>query len=457
MHADRDQLTICAVSTPPGWGGISVLRLSGPQAESVIRRLAPFLPSQLESHRVYYGILRHPEQKTEIDEVLVTWFEKGRSFTGEPTAEISCHGSPQICQLILQALISSGASTAQRGEFTYRAFMNGRLDLVQAESVLSLIEAKSSMAARQALRQLQGALSQRLERIENELTWVAAHIEADIDFSTEGLQTEERNVLLMKLQNSLREVEELLRSYQTGRRLKEGLRVVLLGRPNVGKSSLLNVFSEEDRAIVTDIPGTTRDLIEAEIRYEGFTLTFVDTAGLRESQDPVEKKGIEKSHQAGLEADVVLFVYDLSQGWTAADQALFQETQKDRVFLVGNKSDLTAGKNYRDSRTPGEIPHFNVSSFDRNSLKPLLQEIQTRFLSREGESEVLLSQARHEETLRICRERIIAASELLRNGEGEEWVSLDLKEAIIRLHEILGRRFDDQIMDRVFREFCIGK
>lgn len=459
FFGDRDKDTICAVSTPPGIGGISVIRVSGPLTFSAVQSLCRFVPEKPESHRVYYGILKNPGEQTEIDEVVVTWFAAGQSFTGETVAEISCHGNPLICQEILKLLVDRGVRAAERGEFTYRAFMQGRLDLVQAESVLSLIESRSSGAARLALRQLKGRLSERLEKIESELTWVLAHIEAGIDFSTEGLQVADPNILSSRLRAVSNELDLLLETYQKGRLLKDGLRVVLAGRPNVGKSSLLNLLTEEDRAIVTDIAGTTRDVVEGEVLSDGQRIVFQDTAGLRDSQDPVEKIGVEKSRRAIEECDLVFFIFDSSVGLTGEDLAIWQSLPQDKVVVFGNKSDL-AGKNYKDSSLAGalgEKPVSFISTLDKNTRRLILTDLKERFKSELAATDVLLSSARHYENLRAGLTNVREAEARLLEGTGEEFLALDLKEALMRIQETLGKRFDDQIMDRVFKEFCIGK
>lgn len=470
MSGDRDEDLICAVSTPPGVGGISVIRLSGRGAFASLRPYCPFLPASPESHRVYHGVFLNPAETRPIDEVVVACFARGRSFTGEETAEISCHGNPLICADIVARLVEAGARPADRGEFTYRAFMNGRIDLVQAESVLSLIESRSSAAARLALRQLQGELSRRLQSVEDDLTWALAHIEAGIDFSTEGIDVVDPAVLNARLEKIRSELGDLVDSFRTGRVLKDGLRVALVGRPNVGKSSLLNNLLEEDRAIVTEIPGTTRDVLEGETQLEGRRFVFLDTAGIREASDQVERLGIARGRKALEEADLVGLVIDAAEGLRPEDIELAKEIPADRGFLVVNKVDIASGAAVRDlagtlkngNFFKGNSPislelMFFVSALDRTTRTRILEGLKTRFEAEKAETSAVLSSARHYENLSRAMRNVEATLGALRRGVGSEFIAVELKEALVALQETLGKRFDDQIMDRVFKEFCIGK
>ncbi len=476
MNKDRDLDTICAVSTPSGIGGISVIRVSGPIAYSVTRALCGFLPERGESHRAYFGTLKSLKTGTDgdaIDEVVVTYFQKGRSFTGEETTEISCHGSPSIARQILEELFLAGARAADRGEFTYRAFMNGRMDLVQAESVLSLIESQSRQSSQQALRQLQGHLSKQLEKIENDLIWCLAHIEASIDFSTEGLEVVEENVLLDKVLGLQKQIEKLVQSFQTGRILKDGFQLVLTGIPNVGKSSLLNLLVEDDRAIVTDVPGTTRDLIEASFMAKGYKVNVVDTAGLRQSQDQVEKIGIERSYQAQKAADGIFFVFDSSKPLSDAEIKELSALDMSRTYLIGNKKD--SGLETVEKRIENLQKQLNsvqklqgfsslpkdkiqiVSAFDKTDGDRLKEILVQNLGESQFEDQAVISQARHFENLSQAQENMIEAYGLVKSGASPELTALSMKEALLRVQETIGKRFDDQIMDRVFKEFCIGK
>ena len=476
MNKDRDLDTICAASTPAGVGGISVIRVSGPNAVSVTRALCAFIPEKPESHRAYYGLLTSHLSETDgesIDEVVVTYFEKGRSFTGEHTTEISCHGSPAIVRRILEELIHVGARAADRGEFTYRAFMNGRLDLVQAESVLSLIESQSRQSSRQALRQLQGHLSRDLEEIEDRLIWCLAHIEASIDFSTEGIEVVEEDVLLEKVSILKSRIQRLVESFQTGRILKDGFQLVLTGIPNVGKSSLLNLLVEDDRAIVTDIPGTTRDLIEASFMAGGFKVNAVDTAGLRQAHDQVEKIGIERSYSAQKTADGIFFIFDSSRELSAEELKELAQLDLNKTFLIGNNRDQ--GSENPDKRVENLLKTLKndqkmqpflgvlkdkihiVSAFDKRDGE-FLKGLLVKSLDETGyEDQAVISQARHFENMQAALNNMNEAYGLVQTGASPELTALSMKEALLKVQETIGKRFDDQIMDRVFKEFCIGK
>lgn len=467
LGGDRDGRIICAVSTPAGVGGISVIRVSGPGAFELIKRTSPNLPDAPISHTIHLGYFFSKDQPEPVDQCLFSFFAKGKSFTGEETVEISCHGSPTLCDLILQGLIQQGATAALPGEFTYRAFMNNKLDLIQAESVLSLIESRSKQSANLALRQLMGGMSKVLAEIESELTWCLAHIEASIDFSTEGLETTSADDLLKKLEHGLKEIKTLLGSYQKGRMIRDGVQIAIVGRPNVGKSSLLNLLLGYERSIVTDIAGTTRDVVSDEVVYQGQRLCFLDTAGIRKgTSDRVEIIGIQRSLETAKGADLVLFIFDASLGFTSEDQELLEKIRETRTIFIGNKIDLTKSddlpmqtlKIIQNHTAQASTNVLFCSTFDTTHqsiilssiLKIVIGEIQTT-------GGVLVSNSRHFEALGFAANNLERSIESLKTGVGAELVSLDLKEALMSLQMILGKHYDDQIMDRVFKEFCIGK
>ncbi|MGE0763234.1 MAG: tRNA uridine-5-carboxymethylaminomethyl(34) synthesis GTPase MnmE [Bdellovibrionales bacterium] len=476
MLLEQDRDTITAVSTAPGTGGIAVVRISGARALAVVSSIASFLPAVPESHRIYFGTLKNPTDQTPIDEVLVSYFAMGRSFTGEEVLEISCHGGNWLAHQVVERLLAAGARLAKRGEFTYRAFMNGRLDLIQAEAVLSLIESRSQPAARAALRQLKGASSKRVEEILDGVTWVAANLEANIDYAQEDIVVAQNSNLSARLNGVHQAISELLKSENQSRLLSEGFHVALLGLPNVGKSSLLNALLEEERAIVTDTPGTTRDLVEGHLQFHGVCVRLTDTAGLRVSEDQVESIGIERSRATAAEADMILFLIDgTSNELALQEMAKLDDKQRVRTILVRNKADLMTQDLQQEIhalRQAAEIGPENLSrwladlSEDRffaasaknakglERLKQLFsQAVQVQMV----EDAPMAIRARHAELLRRAQSAVMKADRLLQEDASPEFAAFELHEAVLAMHEILGRRFDDQVMDRVFSEFCLGK
>lgn len=465
---EQDKDTICAPITPPGFGGVCVLRLSGASSERLIKQICPFLPDNLTSHRVYYGILTGLN-KEDIDEVLVTFFEKGRSFTGDMTFEISCHGSPVLTSKIANALIQLGARLAEPGEFTYRAFINGRIDLIQAESVLSLIESRSEQSAKLSLRQLKGELSKELLSIEDRLIWVLAQVEANIDYATEDIIVESDQTLAFELRKILDQLINLLNGYRYGKSLREGVFVTLVGEPNVGKSSLLNSILAEERAIVTEVPGTTRDVIEGEVIYKGVPLIIQDTAGLRETDDIVEKLGIGKTQQAVEKSDCVLHILDVQRGVEDLKNRLSLFKKDHPHFIVFNKCDLLTEQDFLIYRnnvleslalflTPSDLKRVLwVSALESHSSKEILNEIVGFLKPVHAEGSLIVIQQRHYELLSKMRSSVEQGLEVIQNQLSSEFLAFELQAAILGIHEILGKEFDDQVMDRVFKDFCLGK
>jgi tRNA modification GTPase len=478
MILELDKDTIAAVSTAPGTGGIAVVRISGTQALAITKKLAGFMPADPESHRLYFGTIMDPRRGEPLDEVLAAYFKAGHSFTGEEVVEISCHGGHFLAQKIVEAANHQGARLARRGEFTYRAFMNGRIDLVQAEAILSLIESRSQQAARAALRQLKGALSKRLGTILDDVVWAAAHLEANIDFAQEDIEVAAVDSLLARLNGARATLADLLRAKDQSRFWREGFMVALVGRPNVGKSSLLNALLQEERAIVTDSPGTTRDLVEGSLELEGVRVSFIDTAGLRESGETVERIGIERARRAAGDADLVFFVLDHET--TAAELlelAKVLEAGPDRVVAVRNKMDVSGAVALGEWRAE-LVTRLSSSGQDAAALwlenlpASGILEVSAKthagidgifdYLGRELKSHLVddapgAIHERHLELMSKTDEGLAKAVELLDQGSSPEFVAFELQVAVLSLHEILGRRFDDQVMDRVFGEFCLGK
>jgi len=464
--ASRETKTICALASGSGSGAISIIRLSGPDAFKIIKAACLSLNSKkLESHRVYLS--HFYKNKTLIDQVLVTCFEHGKSYTGEQTIEISCHGSHHIVTKILETLIELGAVSAEKGEFTFRSFMNGKLDLVQAEAVLSVIESQTDASLNLSLRQLEGRVSKIFVDIEDKLTWCLAHIEASIDFSTEGIDVVDNNVLIQKLSDISVTLKQIVNSYTAGRVLKNGVKVVLAGQPNVGKSSLLNSLVLEDRAIVTNIAGTTRDVVQSSTVYDGLKFDISDTAGLRETSDIVENIGVERSKQEIKNSDITLFVYDMATGLTI-DDLKQAEALVGRVVLVANKKDLfnneINAQLLKDSSALSAL-NRNITILDTLAVSALevltrdiiLGKISSIYKQNEYSDDSIITSSRQFEYSSQALGLIIQNIDELNAGMGNEYVAQTLKQALINIQSILGRVFDDQIMDRVFKEFCLGK
>ncbi|MGE0528913.1 MAG: tRNA uridine-5-carboxymethylaminomethyl(34) synthesis GTPase MnmE [Bdellovibrionales bacterium] len=454
---ERDSDTICALATAQGLGAISIIRISGRHAEKIIRKLAPFLPSSLESHRIYYGYLRALRDDQPLDEVLISYFQHGRSFTGECTFEISCHGSDSIANEILHNLVESGARPAERGEFTYRAFMNGRIDLVQAESVLALIESRSRRASQLALRQLQGEFSTRLKILLERVTWVLAQLEANIDFASEDIVIAGNDEIHRRLTDVLEDTDQILSGYHRGRIIRSGYQVALAGLPNAGKSSLLNALAGEDRAIVTPVPGTTRDFVEAELSENGVRITLVDTAGLRETDDAVEKIGVARTLDKLCDVDLVFYVVSAETGMRPDEARFFDRVPWNKTCLLINKIDMYTKVNVLDSEVKHALAVMPVSAVTGQGLPEVKEWIRERLRTELSEDSTLLSNARHFRSLGILRESVANSLSLVLKEESPDLIALELQTGLRALYEILGLTYDDQVMDRVFAEFCLGK
>lgn len=462
----RNEQTICAISTAYGQGGIAVIRVSGPKALEVSSKIIPKLnQKKMESHKAYFAEVLD-SSGSKVDEVLATFFAEGKSFTGDEVVEISCHGSTYISQKILDLLIENGCFLADRGEFTFRAFMNNRIDLVQAESVLALIESQNELSAKVALRQLDGHVSKSFDHLESELTWCLAHIEASIDFSTEGIDVVDIHVLIKKLRSIKLQVDQLNESYKSGKLLKEGIKLVLLGKPNAGKSSLLNLLVQDEKAIVTEIAGTTRDVIEAKTVFSGVQFQISDTAGLRETKDQVELIGVNKSKKEAHKADILCVVLGLDdqEGWVETLQQAENVKAVKTLFLV-NKVDLFKDTKIEDVRKKlqsiiaGLDPKsvLLTSHLDSDSRSRVLNGAKEIVGDLSYLDQAIISSARQFEGAQYCSQMIEKSLVELEQNIGAEFVAMYLKEALVSLQRILGKVYDDQILDRVFKEFCLGK
>lgn len=455
---ERDNDTICAVATAQGVGGIAVLRVSGNQAYELSQKIAQFLPENPESHRAYFGVLHewlNPQEG--IDEVLITYFKKGSSFTGEETCEISCHGSPILTKRIISELHKAGCRLAEKGEFTYRAFMNGKIDLVQAESVLTLIESESEKASKLAFRQLRGSLSTTLQDIKEKLTIVLAHLEANIDYAHEDIEVESTDKLVEQAKTIQMDIQRLLATYKDGLILKNGLEFSLIGKPNVGKSSFLNKLLGEEKAIVTHIPGTTRDIVEGTISISGLPIKFIDTAGIRETDDVVEKIGIQRSRESIQSSDYSFCLVDLSEDQDLTILNEIEHLDSQRVIIVGTKLD---SHKWRLSDYPthySKFKCFEVSSVEGTNVCQINDFIEECVNKTSNEFSAVISQTRHFELLKKAYVSIQKSIQLMSDYESPEFIISELQESLLSVYEILGERFDDQVIDKVFSQFCLGK
>ena len=453
--------TITALCSPLGKGAVSLIRVSGPKALEITKKIAGFLPLKPESHRAYFGSLR--DKGRELDQVLVTYFARGQSFTGEETLEISCHGG-EIYSEILQSLLDYGARLAERGEFSLQAFSNGKMDLVQAEALLQLIESKSRTARRQALSQLKGQLSKKILDLEKKWLFLLSHLEADIDFSLEGLSTLEEKQIKKNLRDLDLEIKNLLSSYRPYEKLQKGLGFGIFGAVNSGKSSLFNALLEEDKAIVSNEEGTTRDLVEGQIlNPKGLNILLKDCAGFRESQSEGELKGQEKSRQLFSACDYRLLLLDASCfERQTLEKNLFKDSSKS--LLVWTKKDLSKRSlkelirvlEQKTVKQPPKNQIFFVSSKTGEGLPALKEKILS--FGKLQERDFLVSNFRHYKGLKTMEESLTKALYILEQSQGEkDLMALELRRGLSALYEILGRQIDDQVLDRIFKQFCIGK
>ena len=452
--------TIAAIATPLGEGGLAVVRLSGAEALAVADRCfrpagksAP-KPAAAPTHTLHLGkILR---QGRVVDEVLLAVMRAPRTYTREHVVEISCHGGLLVAKLVLDTLLENGARLALPGEFTKRAFLNGRLDLAQAEAVADLIASRTELALAAANEQLAGKLSQRINQLRDDLLLTLAHVEAYIDFPDEDIAPETKEQLLGRLRRGVAFMEELLATANEGQILRRGIRAAIIGRPNVGKSSLLNQLLGHDRAIVSPIPGTTRDTIEETANVRGLPVVFVDTAGLREGGDVIESEGIRRSRAALAKAELILLVLDASEPLAPADESSLQECSARKHILVCNKADLPRQLTLPVSWT---APVVEVSCATGQGLEALKDAIRKLVWSGEIKVEMLqvMINSRHQDALQRARAAALLTIEALGAEHSLELVAVDLRIAVNAVGEIVGRTTTEDLLDAVFSQFCIGK
>jgi tRNA modification GTPase len=456
--------TIAALASPPGTGGISIVRMSGPQAIPIASRLfrrgsGGRLPA-VESHRLYYGHITDPDDGRIIDEVLLAVMCSPRSYTREDVVEIQSHGSPVAVRAILKAILRGGAVLAEPGEFTRRAFLNGRIDLTQAEAVMDLILARSEQALSRFATQLDGALRAEVERLRGECLSCLARIEADIEFPEDI----DEDLDLHGIGNRLRhqtaeEIRQLTASYEAGRLARDGLSVAIVGRPNVGKSSLMNRLLCQDRAIVTPFPGTTRDAVEGFVQLDGLPVTLWDTAGLRKTDDAVEAIGVHKTLERVATSDILLFVMEANRPFGDDDQEILDGTKARSTIFVLNKVDLVKGR-FEACAPPGwpQQPVVAISALNGQGLAELKAAIRhaSRWESTFSASPLLVN-LRQKQLLDSCLRSVQAASDCIAGGGTAELVAAHLKEGLSRFDEVLGIGAGTDVLEDVFGRFCIGK
>jgi tRNA modification GTPase len=457
--------TIVAIATPPGRGGIGVIRLSGPDARSIALPMLR-LKHELKPGHAVFGELVEPCESTEscpvatqkgpadrIDEVVVTYFAKPLSYTTDDIVEISAHGSPVVLGHIVELSLARGARLAEPGEFTMRAFLNGRIDLTQAEAVRDLIDSQTLYQAKVAAQQLEGALSRRLQPIKQRLIELIALLEAGIDFAEDDISVLPADQILKRLATIRAPLEELAASFTYGKIVHEGLTLAIVGRPNVGKSSLFNQLVERERAIVTAMPGTTRDLVSETVAIGGIPVRLVDTAGIRRALDEAESIGIRKSMEALADADLVLVVLDSSQPISSEDTELLEQGAKRSAIVVENKCDLGSSQS---TVLSSQLPRVRTSALTGEGIADLRNEI-LRHIGGVQEETSFVTSLRHQSLIRESSAALEAAREAVGNKIPHEMVLLDLYNALRHLDEITGSTATDDILNLIFKTFCIGK
>ncbi|MCC6600555.1 MAG: tRNA uridine-5-carboxymethylaminomethyl(34) synthesis GTPase MnmE [Crocinitomicaceae bacterium] len=454
--------TICALSTPPGVGGIAVIRISGNDAFSIAQKVFSRPFSQTESHRTLYGWILEEQEK--IDEVLLTPFKSPGSFTGEDTVEIACHGSAFIQQRLLEILVAKGCRIATPGEYTLRAFLNGKMDLSQAEAVGDLIASESAAAHRQALHQMRGGFSKEINVLRNKLIHFASLIELELDFAEEDVEFANRSQLRLLVEEIEQVVNHLRDSFHLGNAIRNGVPVAITGAPNMGKSTLLNALLNDERAIVSDIAGTTRDSIEDYITIEGVRFRFIDTAGIRDTEDTIEKMGIERSFAKAREADIVLLLFDAVE--TSRDELLDtiarlkKETINDqKLILIANKMDKGAFNmdDFQERvKDTGEV--IAISAKEKTDLDKLKSRlIQSVHHRRINSGETIVTNARHHAALCLAGRSLHEILNGMDAGVTGDFLAVDIRKTLYHLSEITGQINADDLLNSIFSKFCIGK
>lgn len=456
------ETTIAAISTAMSESGIGIIRVSGPEAVEIVSRIYRSKGgkkdiNKVPTHTIHYGYIYDGEEL--IDEVLVMVMRAPRTFTGEDTVEIDCHGGVYAMKRVLETVLKNGGKTASPGEFTKRAFLNGKMDLSQAEAVMDVIQAKNEYALKSSVEQLKGSVQKAIKDIRKDLIYHIAYIESALDdpehISLEGYAQE----LLEIVEKSQKEIDHLLKSASNGKIIKEGIRTVILGKPNAGKSSLLNVLVGENRAIVTDIEGTTRDILEEYINLHGISLRMIDTAGIRETEDVVEKIGVNRARDMAKEADLILYVVDSSRPLDENDEEIISMLDSRKAIVLYNKTDLEPKVDMEILKNRVNRPVISVSAKEETGIRELEKEIKNMFFSGEisFNDEVYITNARHKEALMEAADSLGLVKNSIEMDMPEDFFSIDLMNAYESLGRIIGEAVGEDLVNEIFSKFCMGK
>lgn len=456
------ETTIAAISTAMSASGIGIVRISGEDAMNVIARIYRSKNGrknikEVKTHTIHYGYIYDGDET--VDEVLVMVMRGPKTYTGEDTVEIDCHGGVYAMKRVLETVLKNGAQVAEPGEFTKRAFLNGRLDLSQAEAVMDVIQAKSEVALKSSVQQLKGSVLRAVKEIRGKLLHHIAYIETALDdpehFDLEGYPQE----LLEVAEEQKKKVQKLLNSADDGKMIQEGIRTVILGKPNAGKSSLLNFLVGEDRAIVTEIAGTTRDTLEEYISLHGISLRIIDTAGIRETEDVVEKIGVEKARQMAEKADLILYVVDSSQPLDENDQEIMELLRGRKSIVIYNKTDLASAVDMGSLKEKTGSQVIPVSVVEETGVEELEKAIREMFFQGEisFDDEVYITNARHKAALEEAEKSLEMVTESIEAGMPEDFFSIDLMGAYEALGRILGESLGEDLVNEIFSKFCVGK
>lgn len=456
------ETTIAAISTAMSESGIGIIRVSGPEAVEIVSRIYRSKGgkkdiNKVPTHTIHYGYIYDGEEL--IDEVLVMVMRAPRTFTGEDTVEIDCHGGVYAMKRVLETVLKNGGKTASPGEFTKRAFLNGKMDLSQAEAVMDVIQAKNEYALKSSVEQLKGSVQKAIKDIRKDLIYHIAYIESALDdpehINLEGYAQE----LLEIVEKSQKEIDHLLKSASDGKIIKEGIRTVILGKPNAGKSSLLNVLVGENRAIVTDIEGTTRDILEEYINLHGISLRMIDTAGIRETEDVVEKIGVNRARDMAKEADLILYVVDSSRTLDENDEEIISMLDSRKAIVLYNKTDLEPKVDMEILKNRVNRPVISVSAKEETGIRELEKEIKNMFFSGEisFNDEVYITNARHKEALMEAADSLGLVKNSIEMDMPEDFFSIDLMNAYESLGRIIGESVGEDLVNEIFSKFCMGK